>query len=454
MTPELIRKQIAQRLAKARRDVGMTQQEVAKHIGVTDGTISNWEHGYRQPPNAVYLANLARLYERSSDWLLALVGDLDDPFVSRELFSAGSKQETGSGLKWRTLIPYSHSQKVVDELSDAIAAFELAVRHQKSLQEIGKIKQFAAYPESRLKMLIRLALVTGHIQVSDVEENDELANLLKEAYQSKQMSRGGNLSACFVAKTFRHSANDEFVDAMVRTEAVAFLAAKRTLPYLEAHDHVGISGGITMARFVDYLPPGAAEVRRAKWYPLLVSKPQGRRVGLSANSNITRLLYRQQGVEAFRLSFVDDVESRKSDNVLNLARRIEVAFISVGGKHHDPYDRFAFLEHGEIASLLGQMTKEEFDNYAGDILLNLVDDHAERIGSDELKSRNDALVHSIGLDGLRSIVARQDATVWIFAAQQEKAPVVNGAIKARYANCLVIDDTVGTELLHLARDRK
>lgn len=56
------------RLKKARENKRLTQQEVANHLGVSNGAISGYERNYRDPDTEI-LKKLADLYEVSLDWL-------------------------------------------------------------------------------------------------------------------------------------------------------------------------------------------------------------------------------------------------------------------------------------------------------------------------------------------------------------------------------------------------
>lgn len=62
-----------EKLKKARKDAGYTQNEVAKHINVSRSTLSNYEIG-RIEPSLNTLALLADFYCVSVDWLLGTKG--------------------------------------------------------------------------------------------------------------------------------------------------------------------------------------------------------------------------------------------------------------------------------------------------------------------------------------------------------------------------------------------
>ena len=59
----------SQRLAKARKDKGMTQSEVAEKLNVSFQAVSLWERG-ETTPEIEKLSEIAALYDITLDWLL------------------------------------------------------------------------------------------------------------------------------------------------------------------------------------------------------------------------------------------------------------------------------------------------------------------------------------------------------------------------------------------------
>lgn len=62
------------RLRKAREYNGITQQEVAKTIKISQSSYANYEAGKREP-NLETLALLSKLYDVKSDWLIGLTSE-------------------------------------------------------------------------------------------------------------------------------------------------------------------------------------------------------------------------------------------------------------------------------------------------------------------------------------------------------------------------------------------
>ena len=70
--PDPWKAEVALRLFKAREAVGLSQKAVAKMIGLgTTDAVGTWERGQKLP-SARSLMKLARLYNRSLDWLLVV----------------------------------------------------------------------------------------------------------------------------------------------------------------------------------------------------------------------------------------------------------------------------------------------------------------------------------------------------------------------------------------------
>lgn len=63
-----------QKLAKARKDAGYTQEDISKILNIGRSTLANYESG-RTKPDLETLAQLADFYCVSLDWLLGTKGD-------------------------------------------------------------------------------------------------------------------------------------------------------------------------------------------------------------------------------------------------------------------------------------------------------------------------------------------------------------------------------------------
>lgn len=59
------------RLREARKAAGLTQQQVADKLGMTQGAYTNYEN-QRREPSITMLCRLSRILKRSTDWLFGL----------------------------------------------------------------------------------------------------------------------------------------------------------------------------------------------------------------------------------------------------------------------------------------------------------------------------------------------------------------------------------------------
>ena len=65
---------IAERITKARKELGLNQKELAKKANLTEANLSRYENGVREPKSAV-LARLADALEVSTDYLVGLTDE-------------------------------------------------------------------------------------------------------------------------------------------------------------------------------------------------------------------------------------------------------------------------------------------------------------------------------------------------------------------------------------------
>lgn len=61
--------ELSERIALARKQAGMTQEQLGERLGVSRQAVSKWESGQTNPDLA-YVAEMCRLFGVSSDWLL------------------------------------------------------------------------------------------------------------------------------------------------------------------------------------------------------------------------------------------------------------------------------------------------------------------------------------------------------------------------------------------------
>ena len=90
--------QIFERLKEARKNSGMTQEEVAEKIMVSRVTLSHWENG-KTLPDIASLISLSDLYEITLDELVK-----GDPKMTEKVKKDSKKAQTGSRIIITTVV--------------------------------------------------------------------------------------------------------------------------------------------------------------------------------------------------------------------------------------------------------------------------------------------------------------------------------------------------------------
>ena len=75
-------KKIGEKIAEARRRLGMSQQELADKIGVSRQTISRWEQGVGKSINQEVLEKLSRILQTP---IPVLLGNSTEPHITTDI---------------------------------------------------------------------------------------------------------------------------------------------------------------------------------------------------------------------------------------------------------------------------------------------------------------------------------------------------------------------------------
>jgi transcriptional regulator with XRE-family HTH domain len=115
---------LAERMKQAREKSGLTQTELAKKVGVSQGTIANLESGFRKQPRN--LLALARALNVDADWLDGGKASYRSPELTNPPLAAEPSPlsewpfETVRPDQWK-LIP-KHKRDVIEEQIRAMVA--------------------------------------------------------------------------------------------------------------------------------------------------------------------------------------------------------------------------------------------------------------------------------------------------------------------------------------------
>ena len=87
--------QIGENIRKYRKAKNMTQEEMAKRLGVTPPAVNKWENGVSYP-DITLLAPVARLLDISLDTLLSFQGELTQEEMKNIIAEVDDKLKFGS----------------------------------------------------------------------------------------------------------------------------------------------------------------------------------------------------------------------------------------------------------------------------------------------------------------------------------------------------------------------
>ena len=319
------------------------------------------------------------------------------------------------------------------------------------MKELERIDRFSAHSPDELRRMVKMALLSGAIELLSVDTDEEWSAKIKVKYEG--------LRQCLVSRV-KLPTRDILADSVIRPEMVAFLASREAIRRLRGGAKVGLSGGTTLARFVDFLPHGSPDLAGIKWYALLATKRTPSIGTSAANDVLARVTYNHPGSEGFRLPFIAQ-EQRSSAarskafghtrEQLDLAYRllgeiqeVQEVILSLGSAEYNYRQSNYYMGLEQLGSLLNGLEDSDRVQLAGDILLQLVDREGNRFGSTTFQRKNDRLVFSVGLNGLKQIATNNN--VWALVTRESKALVARASVKGGYVNGLILDNWVAKRL--------
>lgn len=409
----------------------LTQEVVARELGIKTGTYASWESG-RNKPRVNDLPDIADYFQVSIDYLL---GRAEGIQPRREVYAS----ETGLCWSLRRKPNTPNEQKGIEIwrcLAEGAGLEAIKREFQIDSRDMSRYLRDAVYAE-----LI-------DVDIERLPFEPELAERVREHFR---VSHGVKLVDFKVVRTPLKALSEEF-----RTPASTFgtillgEAARRY--FLEQVQSrmirtVGIAGGFTISRMVYALRRG--ECRGLDIFPLATS-PVIEAIDIDANTLVGVFAYRHYGygVRGHALQYADSQDLRQTENpwrfaptmsILARARSVEMAFMGLGSLERQrlPISWLDDLLRSKGLSMEGIRR----DNPVGDVLYHLVDSEGNEVG----REIND-LICSISLEDLKALV-QMGCKVVAVAAGKQKTAVTRAAIKARYANVLIIDDELAEGLL-------
>lgn len=317
----------------------------------------------------------------------------------------------------------------------------------------------------------RRSLWANALQIYNVDRNKRLEASIKEKYRLRDV----------IVAHLPLTRNGSFIDSQViRTELVAQLAAHVILNDYPEATYFGVGSGYSLERFCFHAVTNHA--RNYEWIPLQVLKEHAiSNEPRSSNGIATLLRSGYIDSEASVLPFIEyedrhripevvseSVHTAYSTTIASIAlttsrawNRLTSLIFSVGGSAPRDRDEDNFLigsdgEEYSFPSIHKLYEELEIDlkshnksisECAGVILGYFVNINGERVGSDRFQRENDKVVYSIPLHTLSKLVKDHLSRNWCLAAGKHKTTAVLAAIRGQYANCLVVDEEIATELM-------
>ena len=198
--------QIGETIRKYRKEKSMTQEEMAKRLGVTPPAVNKWENG-NSFPDIMLLAPIARLLDISVDTLLSFHGELTDEEIRQIINEADKKLKNNSYEEAFVFIrkimeKYPNSEQLAWQLAlmlDAHRIFKKVKDSEKYDQFIIECYIRALESKSEdIRYRAAESLYNLYLRKEQYEKAEEYLN-----YMSRQNSERKRMQALIYGKTGR-----------------------------------------------------------------------------------------------------------------------------------------------------------------------------------------------------------------------------------------------------------
>lgn len=159
-----------------RKELGLTQEQIANYLGVTTPAVNKWENGITYPDIAL-LAPIARLLKTDVNTLLCFHEELTEQEINQfcmEVMNVIQKEGFGKGfeLAQTKIDQYPNSTKLIHDIALLLDGAMIMVGHN--------IEDKDQYMDSILRLYERLT------QSSDTEIRDSAVFMLASKYMNKK----------------------------------------------------------------------------------------------------------------------------------------------------------------------------------------------------------------------------------------------------------------------------
>ena len=176
---------IAEKLVELRTSKGVTQEDVAQSLSISNKTVSKWENGASMP-DLTMVVELAKYYGVTTDTLLGLSEDRKQSTTEeiRSLFEGLDRRE--SVLKAfetiRALVPsmYGTISKYYDDAYDKENVYPTGTSHgYRSAISLHEFFEFTASSENVNLAVMMLRNKANFVWMSDVNKQKEIVKIFK-----------------------------------------------------------------------------------------------------------------------------------------------------------------------------------------------------------------------------------------------------------------------------------
>lgn len=419
---------LGRRLRELRKSKGdalghtLTQETVAKDIGVRYATYNSWENNNTTPRSIGDWCKLADYFNVTIDYLMR--GN-NGPTVHMSL-----SEHQDRGICW-----HLNSSMLTHRQANAVKVFKLFAegRSDQEIMDIMKVDM------SEIQNMLLDATRDGPIEITGLNRDPELEKSLKKKYKGYEGLMDARIFS--IGET-----NYIFNKILVGWGAKEYLLEELRKPF-GSRMMIGIAGGTTIANMFRFIKRG--ECPHTNLCPLGIS-PTEVAAGVDPNTIIGDLAYRHQNyIDAFVMPYVSrqtrDTMAHKDEQppevlavrrILGKAANVDMAFLGVGA-----LDDVMSYMMSEFFRAAGGMTIDEIRQKAiGDILYHIVDKEARIVDQ-----RYDDFLCSIELDVLKNMVSEGKRVVLV--THNGRKEISRVAIEAHLVNVVIADDVFARSLL-------
>jgi len=140
----------AMRISELRKIKNLTQEELAKNLGISRGRLSNYEQGIREPDFQT-LSRFADFFAVSTDYLLGNTNEPRKGLISPELLTMLNKYE----FKSSEVIVHLENKNLTEEERTVLSKYKMMEQYAQEEQLIKLIEKFKSLPEADQEALTK-----------------------------------------------------------------------------------------------------------------------------------------------------------------------------------------------------------------------------------------------------------------------------------------------------------